>query len=639
VSSSTARALTRIAGPHLLTLAGCLLALALVYANALPAGFHFDDQQILLRPNLHLQRLTLEGLREALVFTPGSHRLYRPVSGLTLALDFYFHGLDPAGYRLTNIGIHACCVAALYLFLHQLFRLPGARPRWVAEHRTPIAAVAAALFALHPLQTNVVTYIIQRMTGLAALFVLVSLIGFLVFRGAVTEGAACRWRRLWGGACVCLPAGVLAVMSKENAAILPLLILAIDWLMFYPSLGPSGRQRSRRIYLVVGAAIVAIGTLFGYDLMRSLLAGYAQRPFTWDQRLLTECRVVLDYLRLLMLPTPGALNFHHAVTLSTGVFAPPSTLAALLTIITLIALALWVLPCRANLMALAIVWYFGNLAIESTIIPLELMYEHRVYLPGVAFFASLGSLLVWLRQRLLGPVAGTLLIATLLLLYGHGTVLRNLVFLDPLSFWSDVAAKSTGDARAAASLGKELLNRNQVEAARRELERALRLDPDSLEALINLGGLHIATGQVRHGLELLHQAQSRHPDRIHGYVALGAAYLASGNPLEAERWYGTAVKKLSFYIPAIAGLGRAKMLLGKPEEASAVFRHGLELDPANEPLAVGLAESLLRSQRFSEARTVLERYLSDNPGALTARRLLLRAVPVRPPMQATEIAE
>jgi protein O-mannosyl-transferase len=362
---------------HLLAL-GLIAAVAgAVYSNTLHVPFVFDDKMnIVDNPFVLIKVLSWERLWQ-LVTNPfeGSLRLF---AYLTFALNYYFGDLDPFGFHLVNLFVHIAAGCLVYTLVLLTLNLPSLRERYGAIS-FKAALFTGLLFVAHPVQTQAVTYIVQRMASMAALFYLLAMVLYVKGRQAPGRG-----RFAWyAGVFV---AWVLGLLSKENVAILPLFIVLYEYYFIQDmKLTP---ERSRAVWILLGVvalAAVAGVALFGKKYFIELVEGYKIRDFTLGERLLTQSRVVLYYLSLLVFPHPSRLNLDYDFPVSHSLIDPPTTLIALLAIAALLALSVWKAK-EYRLLSFSILWYFGNLAIESSIFPLEMVYEHRLYLPSVGPF-------------------------------------------------------------------------------------------------------------------------------------------------------------------------------------------------------------------------------------------------------------
>jgi hypothetical protein len=337
-----------------------------IYANALRAPFFFDDVlNITQNPAIRLTRITLDNLIKAGF---ESHIPNRPVANISFGLNYYFGGYHVLGYHLVNIVIHMVTGLLLYLLVKttlllswgtdravSMLKLPSAGPGPVTGWRPPdpswVSFWVATLWLVHPVQTQSVTYIVQRMNSLAAMFCVLSLL--LYARARVSQKLRFNHSRhpsthpyvLFTGS---LLGALLALGSKETAATLPVLILLYE-LYFFQDLSWSWVARN---YLYVGIVLVLFGIIaavyMGNHPWDTILDGYARRDFTPGQRVLTEFRVVIFYLSLLIWPHPSRLNLEHDFALSHSLLDPVTTGMSLGLIIGLLALAIY----PANLIVL-----------------------------------------------------------------------------------------------------------------------------------------------------------------------------------------------------------------------------------------------------------------------------------------------
>ncbi|MCP4668070.1 MAG: tetratricopeptide repeat protein, partial [Deltaproteobacteria bacterium] len=475
---------------HVFPLFFLMAGIIIIYSNALDAGFQLDDQQIINRPNLHVTELSLESLKKTFYWTPHLKKLYRPIPCLTLGLNYYFGGTSPFGYHVVNIAIHLACSFSVYVFLLTLLSIPGIRPRFAATYRYEIAVIAACLFAFHPIQTNVATYVIQRITSMAALFYMCSMTGYIWFRLQTLPGKERSRLKKYLGLTISIASGILAFLSKENTAFLPVMILLADCLLFYGLHHEREKKILRRMYAVFIFLLLGILAYEGPKYLFKFFGWYGSRDFTLMERMLTQPRIIFFYLYLLFVPDVSLLNLGHDIPVSTSFIDPPQTLIAISGIISLVAAAFF-LRKKHNLFAFAIVWYLGNLVIESSIIPLELMFEHRTYLPGVLVFFLISFTIVYVSREVLKRKKAILFAALLLILYGNGTYIRNVIFRSTTSLWLDVVDKSPNLPRGHANLGNTYRLHGHFEKAIEELKKAIHLKPDMVEPLLSLGVIYL----------------------------------------------------------------------------------------------------------------------------------------------------
>ena len=375
----------------------------LAYSNTFHVPFHFDDRpNITQNPNIQIKAFTWDSMERLIKNT--YKESIRVFSYFTLALNYYFGGSNVFGYHLVNFLVHIASGVFLYGFLLLTFNLPSLKEEY-GSISYKVALFTSLIFISHPIQTQSVTYIVQRMSSMAGMFYLLSLV--LYVKGRLSAG---RPRALYFGGMVL--SYLLGVFSKENAAILPLFVALYEFYFFQRlDLSPRGKNI---LFALIGGLLVlgAFGfMLWGKRYINVIIEGYQYRTFTMLERVLTQSRVVLYYLTLLVFPHPSRLNLDYDFPISKTIFDPPTTLISILIIAGLIGYSIWTAKKRPML-SFCILWYFGNLVIESSIFPLEMVYEHRLYLPAVGPFVLFSLLVIRGMEKLkykipfLNPVMG-----------------------------------------------------------------------------------------------------------------------------------------------------------------------------------------------------------------------------------------
>jgi hypothetical protein len=383
---------------HHLIAAALIVGVALAaYSNTFHVPFQFDDQSnITQNPNIQIKAFTWDRLGQLIKNT--YKQTIRVFSYFTLALNYYFGGFDVFGYHLVNFFIHIASGIFLYGFLVLTLNLPSLKERYGAIS-IKVALFTSLIFISHPIQTQSVTYIVQRMASMGGMFYLLCLV--LYVKGRLSTGNP---RFIYFGGLIV--SYLLGVFTKENVAILPLFIALYEFYFFQNfDLSPKGKK----VLFSLVIALVILGAfgifLWGGRYIDVIIEGYQYRTFTMSERVLTQFRVVLHYLTLLAYPHPSRLNLDYDFPISKNILAPPTTLISILIIAGLLGYSIWTARKRP-ILSLCILWYFGNLAIESSIFPLEIVFEHRLYLPAVGPFLLFSLLVVTGIERLKRKMVG-----------------------------------------------------------------------------------------------------------------------------------------------------------------------------------------------------------------------------------------
>jgi len=638
-SATSAEGRGRSALRTALALAAICAAGGVAYAGSFRAPFVFDDwNNILENPFVRWTRLDLDSLR----FTLANAPLSRPVAYVSFALNHWLGGYSTPGYHAVNLAIHlanGCLVYALALVtLSRLARLRGqASPAPPPEALPWLALASGLVFVVHPIQTQSVTYIVQRMNALCTLFYLAALLAFV--RGRLATSTR---RRVAAFGLSGLFAG-LALGSKENAATLPFAAWLYDW-YFLRDL-----ERDRR----ANAALAAITALFAAGFFArggAALLDHSARPFTLGERLLTQPRVIALYVSLILLPLPSRLNLAHDVSVSHGLLDPPTTLACLLALAASLALAVrWARPRR--LASFAIVWFLLQLAIESSVFPLELVFEHRTYLPMVGVCLALGPPLGRLASARpsWAVAAAALLVAAL----GAGTWLRNETWSSEVGLWRDAVAKSPRLARAHTNLGVALARAGRHAEAVESYRRALALEPGSGEVHYDLFFSLQALGRADEAQQELDETLRLVPDHAGALDLEGEAAMRRGDLDLAIARFRAALRANTRLAPAYYQLGNALLARGDLEEAAVSLQAAGRLDPqldASSRRAFAVAsgrralERLARGDANGAAQDLRGALAAEPEDAIAANALawILATSPdpaLRDPQQATRLAE
>ena len=654
---------------------GLLAAIAFIaYSNTFHVPFQFDDYpNIINELSIRLHTITFHWLGQLIKNIKDSIRFF---AYFTFALNYYFGKFDVFGYHLVNLLIHITSGILLYWLLLVTLNLPSLKERY-GPIAFPIALFSSLLFIAHPIQTQSVTYIVQRMASMAGMFYLLAMLLYVKGRLSLE-----RKRFLfWAGAALSY---LLGLFTKENVAILPLFIALYEF-YFFQNFDLSTKRKKTLIYLVGAVLLLGVlGLLFwGKHYFDVIIEGYKIRDFTLTERLLTQFRVVLYYVTLLLYPHPSRFNLDHDFPLSKGTLDPPTTLLSILIVAGLIGYSLWTAKKRP-LLSYCILWYFGNLVIESSIIPLEMVFEHRLYLPAIGPFVLLATLVVkgWeeikerlrLRLRLREdttrtrlpaetpfgvqppntdmaggwrdyPLWGLFLVVTVSLVWGSYE--RNKVWRSEITLWEDCVKKSPNKNRPHYNLGLNYYNKGRyqesVEAYKKAIhikpnepdfynnlgqahralrsyheaieayQKAIQIKPNYSFALINLGETYIEMGRYQEAIETLKKAIQLKPNDAGIYQNMGVAYRKIGRYREAIEAYQEAIRLKPDSSDAYNNLGLAYYSLNRCQEATEAFKNAIRLKPNDEEFYYNLG--------------VTYTTLGNHPAGIEAYQMVIRIKP------------
>ena len=360
------------------------LVTLLIYIPGLYGDFEFDDGvNILDNSAIKVDRLSLDSILTA-ALSGKSGPLGRSISMLSFAINYYFTEFEPFFFKLTNVFIHIFAGFGVYFFILQLtlaLDKPADNPQ-KRRHTSVVALTTAGIWLVHPLNVTSVLYVVQRMTSLAALFTFFALALYIYGRRQTLEGNYSKGILLVLTALG--PVTVLAALSKENGVLVPYLILCVELIVFRFA---SKHKNTRLILIALFSAIVlfpALAGLLSFDRLSSYVtSGYSQREFSLIDRLITQPQVLMFYLRLLLLPRASSMGIYHDdFAISSSLAQSTSTLLSAGAIFALFVLGIFTIR-KAPALAVGILWFFIGHSMESTFLPLEMVHEHRNYLPIV----------------------------------------------------------------------------------------------------------------------------------------------------------------------------------------------------------------------------------------------------------------
>ena len=572
---------------EILTLTCLAVLVFLIYSNTLESPFIYDDlSNIQNNPSIRLNHITLENIKRAGFEDRSSNR---PVALISFALNYYFNGYDATGYHLINILIHIITGVLLYFFVKTTLNLPSIPSQYRTSLWIPLMAVL--IWLVHPVNTQSVTYIVQRMNSMAAMFYILS---FLLYVKGRLVGV--KWKK-YLLFLACILAGALSLGSKEIAAILPFFIFLYEW-YFFQNL--DYRWLKRHISHIVAVLIlVIIGAFFYFDAhpFEKILTGYKGYEFTLGQRLLTESRVVIFYISLLLFPHPSRLNLDHDFPISHSLIDPITTLFSIGMIMGLIALSIWSAK-KNRLLSFGVLWFLGNLVIESSWLPLEIIYEHRTYLPSM--FACLIVVLLVYHFKILKKF-GFLVLCAVVIAFSIWTHERNETWSDEVTLWRDSVEKSPNKARPNLSLGFALHGRSKIDEAIKYYREALRLKPDYAKAHNNLGVALKEQGRIEEAIKHYSEAIRINPDYAEAHNNFGVVLKEQGRIVEAIKQHLEAIRIQPNYAEGHNNLGVALKDHGRLKEAADHFYEALRINPDYAEAHYNLANVLASQGRFEEA--------------------------------------
>jgi protein O-mannosyl-transferase len=637
-----------------------LLVIAIVgliaYSNTFDVPFQFDDHWN-IPENPVIQKV------DNFISSPEGYN-YNPrryIGYLSFALNYHIGGRDVTGYHIVNTAVHIINAILVYFLVLLTFRTPyfkseklevssekvkvgtdlpaeGISSLLTAHYSLLtlpdsqfIALFSALLFVSHPVQTQAVTYIVQRFTSLAALFYLLAMVMYAKGRlSAVSSQQSAvsgkftihgsRFAIIWYLSS--LLSAVLAMKTKEIAFTLPIMMLLYEFTFFKSTL------KRKLVFLapvLLALVVISVSVLSIHKPLGELLSDLSEKSRLQTDMprldyLLTEMRVITTYIRLIFLPVDQNLDYDYPIYRS---FFTPQVFLSFLLLSALFGTAVYLLyksqskksvvsskkeetgsdgPVTggvsllttnyslltihlSRLIAFGILWFFLALSVESSFIPIvDVIFEHRLYLPSAGAFIALSAaaFAAALKAAKRWPVAekAVLPLALIIVLALSGaTFARNRVWQNELGLWEDVVMKSPGNARAHNNLGFLYNAKGMNDQATEQFLYALRLRPDYTDARVNLGIAYNAKGMFDQAAGQFMMVLSSHPDDADAHNNLGISYVSRAMIDEAIQHYQTALSLRPEYVEAYNNLGVAYGSKGMFDLAKENFERAIRLKP------------------------------------------------------------
>ncbi len=578
VESAGTRRLRAIGYPVLLSLVG-----ALVYSNSLDAPFIHDDLPTILDPAIHQLWPPARPLWASHESVAGG----RPLASLALALNWAIGGMDVRGYHAVNVALHVSCALLLYGVIRRTLRGRALAARY-GRHADHLALAAALLWMLHPVQTQVASYVAHRTESIMGIFYL----GTLYCAIRSLDGRAGWWTAAAIASCA------LGMASKEVMATAPLMVVLYD--LAYRE-GTWRALVRRRIGLYAGlAATWLLLAAFMAAGRRASVTGFGV-DVTVQQYAMNQCLVIAHYLKLVFVPHPLIIDYGWPRAVTVYEIGPAAALLAALLAAAAIAF-LW-----RPALGYPAVWFFVILAPTSSVVPIltEVGADRRMYLslagPVVLFVVG--------GYRLLGALAvgwvGAALVAVAAVALSWLTVRQNHAYRDPLVIWQTCVEAVPENPGALNNLGNQLRSRGRIDEAVGSYRRALNVNPDYALAHVNLGNVlrdqgrpSEALGHHTRAVELLPPGA---PATYQAHYNLGVTYLALGRTEDAVSEFRLVLEDRPDLADVRTRLGLALGRLGRLDEAIEQFRAVLEAQPLDAETHFHLAIALRMTGRTDGA--------------------------------------
>jgi len=581
-------------GKHFIVYVCLIIILSFAgYMGSLNAPFQFDDIDQIAG--------TSQGMGGSLLSVQKFVKESRIIGKMSFAVNRMLHDLSPWGFRVTNILLHTLNGILIYLIVIACYSTPRLSGTRYAEHKNLLAVSSAILFAVHPLQTQAVTYIVQRFSSLCTFWYLLGLLSFIRFRLAAGKQLSHR-AVLY---VLMLLSVVLAMKTKEIAFTLPVAIIACEYMFF----GKEGRNQVL-LLPVLGAMLIIPLTLIGIQKpVGDIISDVSQASqetalLTRSEYLYTQLRVIVTYLRLCLFPVNLNLDYDYPIAHS---LLLPETLLSLIIVLLFLSLGIAAVRYVSRssqrdflLVGFGVIVFYLGLSVESSVIPIrDVIFEHRMYLPstGLAMAAPVLALAVidyvFPKKR----IEVFLLVLCLMTAFLFaGTIVRNEVWKGADSLWIDSVKKSPAKARPYNNLGFHFLKTGQYNRALTNFQAAIQRDPFYRDPYNNLGLVYMElqdNNNAEKYFKLALQLSESYPDPL---INLGSLYAKSGRYAEAIEMLQRALKLQPHNAGIYNNLGVISMMMNDSSRGVQYLKEAVRMDPA-----------------FHDARRNLQRALEAAP--------------------------
>lgn len=576
----------------------------LTYGHSLNADFEFDDYRGIVE-NTYIKH----GERPDRIFQNEDTTRFLP--NLTFALNYRLSGLNVFGFHLTNVLLHLLASLLVFGLVRVTFKTPELKNDPLFRDRDGIALFSSLIFFAHPVQTEAVTYIVQRSTCMATLFYFAAVLLYAQARLGTKHAPL-----FLGTSYLATLAGAF---SKPIVFTLPLAIVAYEVYFFPKNFGEIKKTAGRVLpyfAVMVLLAFIALSSQtrsmdprrFGaiVDLGSKLAPG---------EYLLTQCNVIRTYLRLLVFPWGQTLEYDYPVSRS---LFEIQTLASLgLLVFTFLGIFRWFKKQR--LLSFSILWFFMTLLVEASVIPLpDVIFEHRLYLPlfGFALFASAAA---FTRARSTRQ-AQTVLIFFLAFLSG-ATFLRNKTWQDQVVFMENAARKAPAKPRVIYNLARAYHRKQDLDQAETYYQRTLALSPDDADTYNSLGELYQQKNDAARAEPYFRKALALQPNHEMALINLGVLLRNQGHPMQAMEHYGKALTANPNSAIAHNNIGNIYCFFRRRDAAEDHYRTAAEMNPDLRDVFFNRGNNFFEMRAYTQAIEQYRKAIRLGPDAETFQNL------------------
>ncbi|NOR44841.1 MAG: tetratricopeptide repeat protein, partial [Candidatus Delongbacteria bacterium] len=522
-----------------------VIATIISYSNSFDCSFQFDDVHSIFQNSY---------VRDILKFTDFGYwfNFYnRAPAQFTLALNYKYTQLDVFGYHVVNLVIHVLSSVFVFILTGLLISSKSIKQLYIINNKKWIQLFTALIFAVHPIQTQSVTYIIQRMESMSGMFYLGALIFYYIAR--------LNKRKILNFSLFVLFA-LLAVLTKQTSFSLPLALLLLE--VFFI------RDKENTVNKKV---IYSISGLLLLTTIIMVITGTLPRE-TYDisrfEYLISQFIVIPKYIFMSFIPI--GQNLDHDILMPETAFSVKVIVGFILTAGLLVFS--FFISKKNKIISFSILWFFALLALRSSILPIgDLMYEHRLYMSLFGFGLIISTVVFLLDNKFkfsrIHKYAPIVILGLITLSYSIATFQRNKVWKTDISLWADVVKKSPEKFRPNYNIAEALKRNGYLDRALSFYLKANRLDPSSYGTCNNVGNIYYEKKDIKKAKGFYESAISINPNYTKTLNNLANIYLTEKNYPEAEKLYLKALTIDEKYVDALFNLGNLYYLTDRKQEA------------------------------------------------------------------------
>ncbi len=543
----------------------------LVYSNSFDCAFQFDDKPNIINNN-HIRQFSWDDP----FFSLSNSRL---MGQLSFALNYHYGQFKVWGYHFFNLLVHLLNTCLVYGLILLIYSTPVMLQHRSREHRNSIALVVALLFVSHPLATQSVTYIVQRLASMVTFFYLAAVYSYI--KGRLSSDARIKQVTYFVVAAL---AAVMAFFTKENSFTLPIAILLVE-ICFLQQRAFTIHPKDYRMYIVLAVLVAGVGlglSRFSLSIFKPIPPSFGNDyTLTSQLYLMTQFRVIVKYIQLLLVPVNQ--NLDHDFPLSSS-FWEWQTVSCFLLLAGIFFLAI-ALFNKQRIISFGLLWFFITLSIESSIVPIsDVIFEHRTYLPSFGFLLALiyaGYTFVWRHYPKFALTAVTLLVLTNSVLAYQ----RNKVWKTDFTLYKDIVSKSPNKSRANSNMARAYYEKGNLDSTIYYYSRAIALNDGYFDAHNNRGIIFAQSKRFEEAIGDFTACIAIDSLNPRSYCNRGNCYSEEGKLEQALIDYSKAIALEGDYNDALVNRGKTYCRLERLTEASMDFQKAVQLDPDNKEAA------------------------------------------------------